>query len=222
MFQKLSGLPPFPEKFKSPGDSQASGRRLAARAPVTHVPRPVHGPRCEAGMLGSPCKPWVPLDVGPLWARAGPRARSAPLACLEELDTIKPSPMSVCAMIWLKSRDERCEVTISKLGSFLPQETLAVTGTRAQRANDNVGKLELTLLPWSNTDGRPKCLPLSISEGDGSVFPLPRKTVPAGVPLELYLRPAPLLKPPGFTVAAGAPAPGFQHAGPLPEPQEVT
>lgn len=58
-----------------------------------------------------------------------------------------------------------------------------MTGTRAQRANDNVGKLELTLLPWSSTDGHPKCpLPLSISEGDGSVFPLPRKTVPAGVP----------------------------------------
>ena len=41
-------------------------------APVTHVHIRSTGPRSEAGVLGSPCKPWVPLDVGPLWRVQGP------------------------------------------------------------------------------------------------------------------------------------------------------
>lgn len=79
MFQKLGlCLPPFPERSsKAQVDSQASGRRLAAPgAPVTHAHGPP-APGVRLGMLGSPCKPWVPLDVGPFVAAAGPRARSA-------------------------------------------------------------------------------------------------------------------------------------------------
>lgn len=101
-WQKPAGRPPSPERSsKSPGEVQASGRRLATRSSCYTRACPVPRPPEWGWGAGSPCAPRVP--------------RPAPLACLEELDTVKPSPMSVCATIQPKSRDGRCEVTVSQL-----------------------------------------------------------------------------------------------------------
>ena len=66
--------------------------------------------------------------------------------------------------------------------------------------------------------------PRSISEGDGFVFSLARKTFPAGV--HAWTLPAAEAAPSSHLgsrwLQGRQPSPGFQRAGPLPESQEVT
>lgn len=86
--------------------------------------------------------------------------------------------------------------------------------------------LEFTLLPWSSTDGKcPRVIPALIAPQRvmdlRSLWP-ERLSLPVST-LELYLQLGPHPQDPWAQGGCRAPAPpGFQHAGPLPEPWEAT